>query len=157
MTVLHQLEEEHRQKSDFEYIPGEIDNRTEDLKDVPLFDGFQTQCGIKGGKLSGGQKQRIAIARTIIRQPRVLILDEATSALDEESQQRIQQAMQKIKKGRTMIIIAHRYSTVKMCDKIFVVEHGKIKEEGTFNEMKNAGYFFTRLTADKGNKKVKTK
>lgn len=94
--------------------------------------GFESACGIKGGKLSGGQKQRVAIARTIIRQPTILILDEATSALDETSQKKVQGALANAMKGRTTIIIAHRMSTIEGCDKIFVLENGKVKEEGAF-------------------------
>lgn len=99
-------------------------------------DGFETQCGLKGGKLSGGQKQRVAIARTLIREPRILLLDEATSALDEDSQKKIQDALEKIKVGRTMIIIAHRMSTIEKCDKIFVLESGTLREEGNFDQLK---------------------
>lgn len=78
-----------------------------------MSDGFSFQCGLKGGKLSGGQKQRVAIARTVIREPRILILDEATSALDEDSQKKVQTALENAKKGRTTIIIAHRMSTIE--------------------------------------------
>jgi len=98
--------------------------------------GFGTQCGIKGGKLSGGQKQRVAIARTLIRQPKVLLLDEATSALDETSQKKVQGAIDTAMKNRTTIIIAHRMSTIEKCDKIFVLEYGSVSEEGGFNELK---------------------
>lgn len=105
--------------------------------------GFEIQCGVKGSKLSGGQKQRVAIARTIIREPKVLLLDEATSALDEDSQKKVQLALENIMKGRTTIIIAHRMSTIEKCDKIFVLESGTVKEEGKFEELKEAGGFFS--------------
>lgn len=105
------------------------------MKSLALSQGFDTQCGIKGGKLSGGQKQRVAIARTIIRKPKVLLLDEATSALDEDSQKKVQNALNNARSGRTTIIIAHRMSTIESCDKIFVLENGKVLEEGTFDEL----------------------
>ena len=74
----------------------------------------------------------MAIARTIIRKPKVLLLDEATSALDEDSQAKVSSAMSEAMKGRTTIVIAHRMSTIEQCDKIFVLDNGKVKEEGTF-------------------------
>lgn len=85
MKVLEALCAESKDSSGFEYIPGDIDDRPAKLKDIELHDGFQAQCGLKGGKLSGGQKQRVAIARALIRKPKILLLDEATSALDEDS------------------------------------------------------------------------
>jgi len=107
-------------------------------------------CGLKGNKLSGGQKQRVAIARTIIRQPKILLLDEATSALDEDSQKKVQGALEVAMSGRTSIIIAHRMSTIEKCDKIFVLESGKVIEEGGFEELKNKdGGFFSNLAQGK--------
>lgn len=132
MEVLQKMKRQEEKAGYFEYVPGDIDTRPESLKDFELDMGFETQCGIKGGKLSGGQKQRVAIARTIVRQPRILLLDEATSALDEDSQKKIQEALDKIKQNRTMIVIAHRMSTIEKCDKIFVLESGRVKETGTF-------------------------
>jgi len=122
-----------------------IDKREETKKDVALHRGFKTSCGIKGGKLSGGQKQRVAIARTIIRKPKVLLLDEATSALDEDNQKLVQEALDKAMEGRTTIIIAHRMSTIQNCSKIFVLEDGKVKEEGGFDELKGKGGYFAKL------------
>ena len=110
--------------------------------------GFDSACGIRGGKLSGGQKQRVAIARTIIREPTILILDEATSALDETSQKKVQGALANAMKGRTTIIIAHRMSTIEGCDKIFVLENGVVKEEGGFKELQNQGGLFAKLSFD---------
>lgn len=127
-----------------------MDTRPDSLKDQQLSQGFQTQCGIKGGKLSGGQKQRVAIARTIIREPRVLLLDEATSALDEDSQNKVQSALDAAMKGRTTIIIAHRLTTIEKCDKIFVLESGKVAEEGGFNELKQKGGYLTNIASKKG-------
>mmetsp|Transcript_34588 Transcript_34588/g.25738 ORF Transcript_34588/g.25738 Transcript_34588/m.25738 type:complete len:135 (+) Transcript_34588:2376-2780(+) len=97
--------------------------------------GFSRMCGLKGMFLSGGQKQRIAIARAIIRDPKVLILDEATSALDERNQTIVQSAIDNAMEGRTCIVIAHRLSTIKNCDWIFVMNNGELVEQGTFSEL----------------------
>jgi|TARA_B110000305_G_C19347596_1_gene592532 ABC-type multidrug transport system fused ATPase/permease subunit len=127
----------------FQAIDGDIDQRKPELKDVEISRGFDTLCGIKGCKLSGGQKQRVAIARSVIRKPKILILDEATSALDEDSQKKVQVALDNIMTQRTSIIIAHRLSTIEKCDKIFVLESGKLIESGGFQELfkKETGYF----------------
>jgi ATP-binding cassette subfamily B (MDR/TAP) protein 1 len=108
----------------FQSVKGEIDERGDELRDIKLHAGFDIDCGIKGGKLSGGQKQRIAIARAVIRQPDLLILDEATSALDEESQRKVQIALENIMDGRTSIVIAHRLTTIEKCNRVVVLEHG---------------------------------
>ena len=100
-----------------------------------LHEGFNKQCGLKGGKLSGGQKQRIAIARALIKDPRILILDEATSALDEQSQEVVQQALDKAMEGRTSIVIAHRLSTIRNCDILFVLGKGRVLEQGSYDEL----------------------
>ena len=100
-----------------------------------LHEGFKKDCGLKGGKLSGGQKQRIAIARALIKNPRILILDEATSALDEKSQEVVQQALDRAMEGRTSIVIAHRLSTIRNCDILFVLGDGKVLEQGTYDEL----------------------
>jgi ABC-type multidrug transport system fused ATPase/permease subunit len=124
-------------------MKGEIDDREDKLRDTQLHSGFEIECGLKGSKLSGGQKQRVAIARAVIRKPNILILDEATSALDEESQRKVQVALDNIMLGRTSIVIAHRLTTVEKCSRIVVIEDGKIVEDGKFNELKTAedGYF----------------
>lgn len=115
-----------------------MDTRTdEEVGCTVLHNGYNIQCGTRGSKLSGGQKQRVAIARAVVREPKLLLLDEATSALDEDSQKKVQAALEQIMQKRTSIVIAHRMTTIEKCNRIAVLEDGQITEDGSFQDLSN--------------------
>lgn len=103
------------------------------VADLPQ--GYETRVGERGIQLSGGQKQRVAIARAIVKDPRILLLDEATSALDAESEQVVQEALDRIRVSRTTVVVAHRLSTVRHADQIAVMRNGAIVELGTYDHL----------------------
>lgn len=121
----------------------EAAHASEFIRRLPL--GYETPLGERGVTLSGGQRQRIAIARAILRKAPLLLLDEATSALDAESETLVQQALKRLMLNRTSIVIAHRLATVQFCDRILVIDHGRIVEEGTHASLASSGGLYARL------------
>ena len=122
---------------------------------VKLPDAYNTVVGENGYSLSGGERQRVAIARAILRDPKILILDEATASLDTETESKIQEALQRLTKGRTTIAIAHRLSTLRNADRLIVLEKGKVAEQGTHEElMKNRGIYFNLVMAQRQTTKM---
>jgi subfamily B ATP-binding cassette protein HlyB/CyaB len=112
---------------------------------LELAEGYDTMVGERGSSLSGGQRQRIAIARALVADPRILIFDEATSALDYESERIIQENMKAIAKGRTVLVIAHRLSTVRAMDRIVTLDRGRLVEDGTHEALIKTGGRYAAL------------
>jgi len=121
----------------------DLAHASEFIRRLPL--GFETPLGERGVMLSGGQRQRIAIARAILRDASLLLLDEATSALDAESETLVQTALEELMRHRTTLVIAHRLATVLSCDRILVMEQGRIVEQGNHASLVAAGGLYARL------------
>jgi ATP-binding cassette subfamily B protein len=120
-----------------------------------LPNGYETIAGERGYRLSGGEKQRLALARVILKDPRILVLDEATSSLDSESESLIQEALKRVMIGRTSIVIAHRLSTIQAADMILVMDRGQIVERGTHATLLEKKGLYARLYETQFRRKAK--
>lgn len=114
---------------------------------VALPQGYDTIVGERGTRLSGGERQRIAIARVLLRDTPILLLDEATSSVDAENEAIIQEALDRLKRGRTTLVVAHRLSTVRGADRIVVLDEGRMVESGTHNELIRSGGIYAQLVS----------
>ena len=118
-----------------------------DFVTTELPDGYDTFVGERGVRLSGGQRQRIGIARALYHDPALLIMDEATSALDTLTEKLVMDAVQRIRQDKTVVLIAHRLSTVRHCDRIYLLEHGVVADSGTFDDLVASSDTFRRMAA----------
>lgn len=148
-TIRENIRFANIEASDQQVIQAARDANAEEFI-LKMPEGYDTIIGERGSTLSGGQRQRLSIARAILRNPRILILDEPTSALDYESEKLIQEALDHLSRGRTVITIAHRLSTIKNSDRLIVLQNGKILEEGTFKTLSHSGGYFSELLAAQG-------
>lgn len=134
---------------DLDSVDGDVINATKEANAHEFIleqsEKYETNIGDYGGKLSGGQKQRLTIARAMLKSPSILILDEATSSLDSESEKKIQDAIDKLMLGKTSLIIAHKFSTIKKCDKIILIDKGRIVAEGTHDELINSNSSYKNM------------
>ncbi|MBI1979470.1 MAG: ATP-binding cassette domain-containing protein, partial [Elusimicrobia bacterium] len=112
---------------------------------LELPNGYDTVVGEKGVRLSGGQRQRLAIARAVLKNPPILILDEATSSLDSESERLVQEALERLMQSRTVLVVAHRLSTIRKADRILVLENGRIIEEGQHDSLLEKSGLYKKL------------
>src|SRR5690606_30506858 len=112
---------------------------------LDLPEGVETRVGERGVRLSGGQRQRVGLARALYRNPDVLIMDEATSALDNETENEVMRALESLKGDRTIVMIAHRLSTVRACDRLFFLKNGRLEAEGTYDELCSMHRDFRRM------------
>ena len=149
--LLHTSIRENRRHARPDATDAEIETaaRRAQVHDViaALLAGYDTVVGARGHRFSGGEKQRLAIARTLLRDPRVLVLDEATSALDTATERAVQAALDEARRGRTTITIAHRLSTVRHADRIAVLDAGRVAESGTHDELVARGGRYAALVA----------